>query len=121
MAINTVVIGGRLGKNPELRSTTGGKSVASFSIAVDDGYGDRKKTFWFYVEVWDKTAEAVDKLAVTGNRVVVTGRLVEDTWKDQEGNKKSRIKVLANSVEIIDFPEKENPDGYSASSGSDVY
>ena len=108
MSVNSIVLSGRLGKNVELRSTTGGKSVASFSIAVDDGWGEKKSTIWVNIEVWDKTAEAVSKLVTAGKRVAVVGSLKEDVWQDKNGDKKSRFKVLASRVDIIDFPEKES-------------
>lgn len=112
MSVNVVVITGRLGKNPEIRSTPSGKSVASFSLAVDEGFGDKKKTNWFFVEAWDKTAEALGRLVTAGKRVTVVGSLQEDTWQDKNsGEKKSRIKILANRVDIIDFAEKNQGDG----------
>jgi single-strand DNA-binding protein len=116
VSLNVVVISGRLGKDPEVRSTSGGKSVCTFSIAVDRGYGDKKKTVWVSVEAWDKTAEAVARLVTKGKRVEVTGELDEDSWTDQSGQKKSRFKVIARKVDIIDFPET----GGSAPSTSDI-
>ena len=83
---------------------------------MDDGWGEKKKTYWFLVEAWDKTAEAVGRLVTAGKRVVVVGSIHEDTWNDSKtGDKKSRIKIRANSVEIIDFPEKSQADGYNES------
>lgn len=109
MSLNQVIISGRLGKNPELRTTSSGKSVVGFSLAVDDGYGDKKTTEWIYVEAWEKTAEAVNRLLTQGKRAAVIGRLKTETW-ESNGEKKSRIKVVAEKVEIIDFPEKEQSD-----------
>jgi single-strand DNA-binding protein len=110
MSLNIVVLSGRLGKDPEIKQTSGGKSVASFSIAVDTGFGQSKKTSWFNVEVWDKTAEAVAKYVTSGKRVSVVGSLVEDTWQDSStGQKRSKIKVNASRVDIIDFADKDEP------------
>jgi single-strand DNA-binding protein len=108
MSLNVVVLSGRLGKDPELKNTQSGKSVGTFSIAVDRGYGDKKKTIWMNIEVWGKTAEAVARLVTKGKRVEVTGELDEDSWVDQSGQKKSRFKIVANKVDIIDFPENGN-------------
>ena len=121
MSTNVVVLTGRLGKDPEIRATNSGKSVASFSIAVDDGWGDKKKTYWFSVEAWDKTAEAVGRMVSSGKRVTVVGSLQEDTWNDSKtGDKRSRIKVLANRVDIIDFADKSQADGHSEVSDDDI-
>lgn len=114
MSTNVVVLTGRLGKNPEVRATNNGKSVASFSIAVDDGWGEKKKTDWWDIEAWDKTAEAVGRLVTAGKRVTVTGSLKKDEWQDKNsGEKKSKTKIRAMSVDIIDFAEKNQADGAS--------
>ena len=120
MSVNTVVISGRVGRDPELRSTQNGKSVASFSIAVDDGFGEKKKTDWWDIEAWDKTAEAISRLSGAGKRVVITGKLKKESWNDtRTGEKKSRTKILANQIEIVDFVEKSQADGYSAAEEND--
>ena len=121
MSINNVVISGRLGKDPEVRSTTSGKSVVSFSLAVDEGWGEKRKTYWFTVEAWDKTAEAVGRMASAGKRVAVVGSLQEDTWTDQKsGEKKSRTKILANRVEIIDYADKQVDNSSNADDDQDI-
>lgn len=106
MSINSVVISGRLGKDPETRVTPTGKSVAAFSLAVDDGWGKDKSVTWVQVETWDKTAEAVGRLLSKGKRAIVAGRLKEYTW-ESNGEKKSRFKVLADRVEVIDYPDEK--------------
>lgn len=108
MSTNVCTLGGRIGKMPEIRYTPAGKSVGVFSIAVDRGYGEKKRTVWANVEVWDKTAEAVARMARPGGRVIVTGEFDEDSWTDKEGNKKSRPKFIAKNVDIIDFVEKQD-------------
>jgi single-strand DNA-binding protein len=121
MSVNCVTLLGRLGKDPELRSTTSGKSVVSFSLAVDDGWGDKRKTNWFTIEAWDKTAEAVARLATAGKRIAVVGSLQEDTWTDQKsGEKRSRTKILASRVDIIDFAEKNQGDGQGQVDDDDI-
>ena len=121
MSTNVVVITGRLGKDPEVKSTNTGKAVAKFSIAVDDGWGDKKKTDWWDVEVWGKTAEAVGRLVTSGKRVTVTGALKLDTWQDKaSGDKRSKAKILALSVDIIDFSDKNQGDGHGEVSDDDI-
>lgn len=106
MSLNVVVVSGRLGNDPNLRSTQGGTSVCGFNLAVDRGYGDKKKTLWLSVEAWGKTAEAVSRLVSKGKRVQVSGELDIDEW-ESNGEKKSRTKIVANKIDIIDFADKE--------------
>lgn len=70
-----ICIAGRLGKNPELRRTQGGDPVLSFSVAVDDGYGDRKSTMWFDCSVWGKRASALEPHLSKGMAVAIIGDL----------------------------------------------
>lgn len=115
MSFNLVVLTGRLGKDPELKTTNSGKSVTSFGVALDEGYGEKKKTIWVNVEAWDKTAEAINRLSGKGKRVTVRGRLSEDVW-EQNGEKKSRFKVVAQDVDILDFKEN-GEEGYGDRQG----
>ncbi len=123
MDTNLVVLSGRFGGDPEIKSTQGGKTIASFSLAITDGYGDKKKTIWAAVEAWEKTAEAIQKFGVKGNRVQIEGRIGVDTWDDKKtGEKRTRTKFVASRVNFIDYPEKNNDsqgDGY-AGGGDDV-
>lgn len=115
--MNIVLLTGRIGKEPELKSTNSGKSVTSFSLAVDDGYGEKKKTYWFQIEAWDKTAEAINRLSGKGKKILIEGRLSEDVW-EQNGETKHRTKVIANRVEILEFKdsgERSQGDGYEPS------
>ena len=105
MSVNLLVLSGRLGKRPDLKSTTSGKSVSTVSIAVDDGYGERKKTIWWNIECWDKNAEAVVRFGDKGYRITVTGRLSTDEY-EKDGIKVVRAKIIANQVDFIDFPPK---------------
>lgn len=118
--MNVVVITGRIGKDPDLKVTPSGKSVCSFSIAVDEGYGDKKVSNWYQIEVWDKTAEIVNRLSGKGKRITVQGRLATDAW-EQNGERKTRIKIIAEKVDIIDFREvREQADGYSETDSDDI-
>jgi single-strand DNA-binding protein len=108
MSLNVVVLTGRLGKDPEVHATSSGKAVAGFTLAVDDGFGDNKKTLWLYCEIWGKRAEALGRLVNKGKRVTVTGRLSEESWTDkQSGQSRSKPKIVVDNIDIIDFIEKE--------------
>jgi|ERR1700728_2066471 len=111
--MNIVLLTGRIGKEPELKSLSSGKSVTSFSLAVDDGYKENKKTYWFQIEAWDKTAEAINRLSGKGKKILIEGRLSEDVW-EQNGETKHRTKIVASRVEFLEFREdRVQGDGYT--------
>jgi len=105
VSINTITVSGRLGSKPELKSTNSGKTVTKFGVAVDSGFGSSKKSDWINVECWDRTAEAAAKFGDKGLRLAVTGRLAFDEW-EKNGEKVSRVKIVASQVEFIDYPQK---------------
>jgi len=110
-SINQVILMGRLTRDPEQRSTTSGKSIVSFSIAVDRG-GQEDAADFFNVNAWEKLGELVMQYLSKGRRVLVQGRLRQDRWDDKEtGKKQSRIEVTATDVTFLDGP--------SAGAGSD--
>mgnify|MGYP003147136690 FL=1 len=97
--------GGRLGRDPETRSTDYG-DVVSASVAFDHGYGDRKTTTWVRVSVWGKAGETFAKLR-TGNRVVLSGEIYESNWVDQGGEEQKALEMKATNVQVIDWPEQD--------------
>lgn len=111
--INQVILMGRLTRDPETRTTPSGKTVTSFSIAVDRQGADDQADF-FDVTAWEKTGELVQQYLSKGRRVLVQGRLRQDSWDDKEtGKKRSRVEVTANDVTFLDGP---NGDGGSSAS-----
>ena len=116
-SINQVILMGRLTRDPEQRTTTTGKTIASFSIAVDRGGQDDTADF-FNVTAWEKLGELVMQYLAKGRRVLVQGRLRQDTWDDKEtGKKQSRIEVVATDVTFLDGPNGGDS-GSSAPTGS---
>ena len=114
-SINQVILMGRLTRDPEQRSTTTGKTIASFSIAVDRGGQDDQADF-FDITAWEKTGELVMQYLAKGRRVLVQGRLRQDSWDDKEtGKKRSRVEVTANDVTFLDGPNGDS--GSSAPAG----
>ena len=111
-SINQVILMGRLTRDPELRTTTTGKSVVNFSLAVDKGGQDAGADF-FEIVAWEKLAELVAQYLSKGRRCLVQGRLSQRQW-EQDGQKRSRIEVMANDVTFLDGPSG-NSEGASAS------
>lgn len=103
-SINQVILMGRLTRDPEQRTTSTGKTIASFSIAVDRG-GDSDAADFFDITAWEKLGELVIQYLAKGRRVLVQGRLRQDSWDDKEtGKKRSRVEVTATDVTFLDGP-----------------
>lgn len=116
-SINQVILMGRLTRDPEQRTTSTGKAVVSFSIAVDRGGQDDTADF-FNVTAWEKLGELVMQYLSKGRRVLVQGRLRQDSWDDKEtGKRQSRIEVTATDVTFLDGPSGDNA-GSSSDGGS---
>ena len=100
--MNQIVLMGRLTRDPELRHTPSGVSVASFSLAVDRGYtpkdGGERQTDFIDVVAWRNTAEFVSKYFVKGQMAAVTGRLQIRVWTDKDNNKRRNAEVVADNV-----------------------
>ncbi len=102
-SINQVILMGRLTRDPELRSTSNGKSVANFSLAVDR-IGQDAGTDFFEVVAWERLAELVQQYLTKGRRCLIQGRLVQRQWEQEDGQKRSRVEVIANDVTFLDGP-----------------
>lgn len=103
-SINQVILMGRLTRDPEVRTTSTGKTITSFSIAVDRQGQDDTADF-FNVTAWEKLGELVSQYLTKGRRCLVQGRLRQDSWEDKEsGKKQSRIEVVATDVTFLDGP-----------------
>lgn len=117
--INQVILMGRLTRDPETRTTPSGKSVTSFSLAVDR-IGQDDQADFFDVTAWEKTGELVQQYLAKGRRVLVQGRLRQDSWDDKEtGKKRSRVEVTATDVTFLDGPSDGNGGGSSAPRSSE--
>ena len=97
--INRVELLGRVGADPELRRTQGGTSVAQLRLATDRRNGEgESQTDWHSVVCWAKQAEAVAEYVRKGERVYVSGRLQQQSWETDAGERRSRIEVHAQEV-----------------------
>ena len=106
--MNVVCLIGRLGKDPELRVTQGGTSVAKFSLAVDR-HDEAKTTDWFEVTCFGKVAESTGQYMKKGCMVGVTGRLQQDKWQDkQSGQNRSKVSIIAGQVDFLSRAGENN-------------
>ena len=97
MALNKIIIQGRLTKDVELRYTQTQKPVASFTLAVDRDGRDAGTDFINCV-AWNNTATFVDKYFSKGDSAIVSGRLNMRDWEDKNGNKRVSAEVVADNV-----------------------
>lgn len=95
--VNEVTLGGNLTKDAELRYLPTGTAVANFNIAVNEGFGDKERVGFHRVEAWRTLAEAHGG-ASKGNGILVTGRLVNESWEDKDGNRQYGTKVEATRL-----------------------
>lgn len=99
--LNVIAIMGRLSRDPELRQTTTGKNVASFTIACSRGRKDangKDLVDWIPVVAWEHTAEFVCKYFEKGSLIAIDGRLQSRTYKDRDGNNRTAIEIVANNA-----------------------
>ena len=106
--INLVVLQGRLTSDVELKTTQNGKSVCSFTIANDVGYGDNKKTSFINVIAWRNTAEFVSKYFKKGSPISIEGSIQTRNYEDKNGNKRTAFEVVANNVHFGESKKSED-------------
>src|SRR5215212_7059079 len=101
---NTVTLVGNVTRDPELRFTPSGQATATFGLAVNRRWQNRQTQEWeeatsfFDVVCWREMAENASESLTRGARVIVTGRLEQRSWETQEGDKRSKIEVVADEV-----------------------
>ena len=104
MPDNTVAVVGNITKEPELRFTPSGQGNASFGVAVNRRWQNRQTSEWeestsfLDVMCWGTLAENVAQSLHKGARVVVTGRLEQRSWENQDGEKRSKVEIVADEV-----------------------
>ena len=99
----SATIVGRLGQDPDMRETSHG-TVCSVSVAADKGYGQNKQTTWVKLSAWRGLGDTLLKLN-KGCRVAASGELYEDSWTDSNDVEHKRLKLDANKITVIDWPE----------------
>ena len=98
---------GRIVNNLELRSTNNENSVCQFTIAINDGYGDKERTDFIDCVAWNKRAENLCKYCEKGTKVAIEGKLQTDTY-EKDGKKIKTTKVSVDSIEFIEKIKNAN-------------
>ncbi|EKE02145.1 MAG: hypothetical protein ACD_20C00419G0008 [uncultured bacterium] len=110
--INSVVLVGRVGQDPEMKYFESGKVKTTFSMAVNRWTKEGDKTDWFNIELWDKNAEVAGEYVRKGRLVGIEGRLDVSSWTDQEGNKKERFFIRATNLRLLGGKKEESSAGF---------
>lgn len=110
--LNTSIIMGRLTADPELRTTSSGLSVTSFTVAVDRAYaksGEERQTDFINVVAWRGTADFVTRYFKKGQMIAVQGSIQTRNYEDKNGNKRTAVEVLADSVSFCGGKSESKP------------
>ena len=104
MPDNSVTLVGNVTRDPELRFTPSGQAVATFGLAVNRRWQNRQSNEWeeqtsfFDVKCWAQMAENVGESLHRGARVIVSGRLEQRSWETEQGDKRSKVEVVADEI-----------------------
>ena len=107
-SFNQAIVMGNLTRDPELRNTSSGQQVASFSVATNrtwvDGSGERKEAVEYHeIVAWGKLGELAAQYLAKGRKVMVVGRLQTQSW-EKDGVKRSRTEIVASDINFLDAP-----------------
>ncbi len=125
--VNKVFLLGNVGKDPEIRSTAGGMTVASFSLATADRAKDAQgnwadKTEWHNIVCFQRTAEVVRDYVKKGSQILVEGKIQTRSWDDKaSGEKKYKTEILCNELTLLGGKsggDQGNSGSYSKASSS---
>lgn len=113
MNINHLVMSGNLTRDPEMRTVGADKSVTSFTIANNSKYkasdGEQREEVTFCdIEAWGRQGEIAAQYLTKGSAVIVEGRIKQDNWQDKEGQKRSKLKLVADKVHLMPRGEKRD-------------
>ncbi|WP_271814536.1 single-stranded DNA-binding protein [Clostridium beijerinckii] len=109
--MNKFIVTGNLTADASLQYTTNEKPYSKFTIANNEGFGDNKKTAFFNCTLWGKGAENLNRFLIKGQKILVTGKIEINKYKDKEGNDKQNIEINVDSfggVELIGGKSNSN-------------
>lgn len=92
---------GRFGKDPELSTTTTGKKVCNFSLAVEHGYQNEAETYWLDFVAWGGLAEFISKYFAKGDAIYVDGELQSKIYEGKDGKKHKEYKIAVENAEFL--------------------
>ncbi|TGK20815.1 single-stranded DNA-binding protein [Leptospira fluminis] len=109
--LSIAVVDGFLTGDPELKKISSGKSVANFTLAVNHNFkkieGEEPEVSYLEVEVWDRSAENCAEYLKKGKKATVIGYIKQDRWKNQEGQNRSKLKIVAEEVRFDSYGDRK--------------
>lgn len=105
--MNKVQLIGRLTKDPDLRYTKSNTPVASYTVAINTGYGEKQQTDFINVTTWGKSGEFVSNYFKKGQAIGIVGRLRSYNYEDKDGNKRYSTEVVTEDIEFIGDKKQE--------------
>lgn len=111
-SVNKVILVGNLGADPELRYTSSGTPVASFSLATREQWTNKggekgEKTEWHKIVAWARLGEICGEYLHKGKQVYIEGRLQTRSWEDRDGNKRYTTEIVALTMQMLGPAGKE--------------
>jgi single-strand DNA-binding protein len=116
-SVNKAILIGNLGRDPELRHTSSGKAVATFTVATNRSWTgsdgtSQEETEWHNIVAWDRLAEICQQYLQKGRKVYIEGRIQTRSWDDkQSGQKRYMTEIVANQMIILDTPGSRGEGG----------
>lgn len=100
--VNTVILVGNVGKDPEVRYAQSGTAIANFSVATSEKYKGETQTEWHRVVAFGKLAEICGEYLKKSSKVFVEGKIQTRQWEDQSGNKRYSTEIIAKEMKMLD-------------------
>jgi single-strand DNA-binding protein len=107
--VNRVILLGRLGKDPEMRTSADGVLIANVSLATES-FGKEKQTEWHNLVAFNKAAEVMQKYCTKGDQIYIEGSISTEKWKDKEGNQRSIVKIIVGRLTLLGKKSESRPE-----------
>jgi single-strand DNA-binding protein len=126
-SVNKVILLGNVGKDPEIKSTSGGTMIANLTLATSDRFQDQQgnwqdRTEWHNLVAFKRTAEIIRDYVKKGSKLYVEGKIQTRSWDDKEtGAKRYKTEILVNDLSLLSGREEGGSGGYSKSSSGSSY
>ncbi|MCB8944342.1 MAG: single-stranded DNA-binding protein [Ardenticatenaceae bacterium] len=103
---NTIIVG-NVGREVTSHTTSTGKQVANFSVAVNEKISGETQTTWFQIAAWERWAELAVEYVRKGHLLLVEGRIAAETWQDQQGQTQVTLKLTARNIRFLGSKSEE--------------
>lgn len=125
MSVNKVMVLGRLGQDPELKTLETGNEVCNFSVATSETWKDKngqkqERTEWHRIVVWGKMAGVCGQYLKKGSQAFVEGKLQTRSWETESGEKRYSTDILASSVQFVGSKASDTTEDTASTAGNET-